>query len=767
MTKTARMTAALLLLAVGTATPAQERPEAAQQKRPQAAPKEREKAPLIERLQTPRYEEFDLGEGLYIMRGDVAVRIRGYEIRCDALLAWLADPSAAGEEESANPLGRYVKEVYAEGSFVFKDGTRTVLADRLFLDLENERGLALNGRAAYRVRRQGEESRLVVRAEELRLIGPDRLEALGARVFQSPFSVPTWYLSSERIDVDLWPLQSEREERPVFRYRASGNELRAGDLTLLPLPPLDGDTASGGLGRYIDDLRFGRTSRFGLRVEPVLGGDIRTEDGRRWGRWRALGAWLSRRGLGVGLELDYATDEYAGHFLSRYQNDTGEDRPFGKPETEDRGRVHWWHRHQLPAEVQLDLELNLLSDRGFFPIYYEREYRDLKPPENILFAKRRWFNGQISGLVQARFNDWTPTTESLPEIRYDLISEPLFDIAGQRLYLDTSLRIGRKRRRPDADARLFEAPGAAWRADLDTVLTLPISAGPLTISPFAGIRTTYYSRDLQGDDLVRAGGLSGVSIASRLWRDFDVVSEFFNINGLRHAIYPVLTVRNLAGTGFEPTTLARYDDVEDIDDGTEFELQLRNILQTTEEVDDGFRMATLFDLDLRQTYYPDRDDNFGRHFGNLDADILVRITPSVQLHTDFEVNYYGRDLEVFNISLGYVPDRDFQALIGFRKFQDVYAAAFGQLWWRVEQKYLVVAETAWDFEDGEGISHRLRLSRLGAEWVITVNFQADVQEGDYGFGLAISPRLLFDPRRGINDLGGDPRLRFPGGRLTR
>src|SRR5207248_1394294 len=75
------------------------------------------------------------------------------------------------------------------------------------------------------------------------------------------------------------------------------------------------------------------------------------------------------------------------------------------------------------------------------------------------------------------------------------------------------------------------------RADLWQELSLPLTAGPFKLVPYAVADGTYYSRDVQGDSVGRAyggGGLRASVPFSRLYPD--VCSDLFNVSGIYHKI---------------------------------------------------------------------------------------------------------------------------------------------------------------------------------------------------------------------------------------
>ncbi|NRA96600.1 MAG: hypothetical protein HRU14_10385, partial [Planctomycetes bacterium] len=504
------------------------------------------------------------------------------------------------------------------------------------------------------------------------------------------------------------------------------------------------------------------SSEFGRELGITLGTDITYgADDRRWGKWRTHLDWYSKRGPGVGVDLVYATPTYRGELVTRYQRDEGKDRLFGPPPTENRGRLSWWHRQFLPEGVQMDVEFQLFSDRGYFPTWFEDDEKDQKPPENLVYLKKAFFNSMVSGLYSTRFNDWFTRVEYQPEIRYDLVAEPLFDIGNHPLYLTVTARGGKGRLKYDEDLDI--SPQGTWRADIDALLEYAVPVGPLKVTPFAGVRYTYYEKDIFDDENEDRIGLTfGGTLNLQAWKVFEAHGGLFDLDGLRHVMIPEITFRNTVGVDLPPTNLIPLDNVETFDNLQAFEFRLRNLLQTLRHRPHGTEVDTFVDLELEAPYYPNPRDNRGEPWGNLDVDLLVRFNDHLQFLADVEVDWYGRGLEVGNIAVGYTPSRNLQAYTGFRHFHHEYDAVFAQTNWRADEKWMFTVESSYDFLRSRGIDHRLVISHIGAEWVFQLGFKADVGENDVSVFISFEPRVLFDPIQRSGLIRAEPRLHHLG-----
>lgn len=744
---------------------------------PQEGGGDRQQRPAVLRwLQDPEYvrlEQTPEGPVLSLV-GHVKVLVDGIYIRCDNLVAWL--PPREEEREPTEPdvvsrtlekARRFVRELYAEGTVVITEGDRTLRASAVYYDFTHKRGLLLDGEARFHVEsRGGERLPLVIRADELRLLAGNRMQAAGARVTTSPFGRPRYEFRAQRLELirdrPVSPAPgAPPDELTNVRFDAEGNAFYVGGFPVLWVPDLGGDTTSGVVFRYLERLRYSRSNRFGHEGLLQVGDDIPgATRGDPWGHWSLPLYWFSKRGAGVGLDVAYDERTYRGRARTRYQRDRGEDHLFGEPPTRNRGRISWWHRHRLPEDVQLDLELNVFSDRGYYPTFHENDFKQEKPTENLVYLKKTFFNSQVSGLYSARFNDWMTVREYQPDLRFDLVREPLADILGGTLALDTSARLSHVRLK--TDEALGTDPRSTLRADLDTLLEQPLDAGPFKLTPFAGVRYTWYQRDaVRRTDRNRWGFTFGGALSLQAFRIYEASGGLFDLDGLRHVVKPELTFRNTVGVDVPPSELVPFDETESLDNEQVIELRVRNLLQTLRTRSDGLTWVDSFiDLETALEFFPNPRDNAGDPWGNLRTDLLVRFSEELQMVSDFEYGVGGGGFPVANAALGYTPGRDLQAYTGFRHFEEVFDAVFLQLNWRPEQKWLTTIESAYDFSEDRGLEHRLTLSRISPGWVLQIGFRADPGEDDYGISLSLQPRLLFDPVLDPGSLASEPRLLF-------
>ena len=220
--------------------------------------------------------------------------------------------------------------------------------------------------------------------------------------------------------------------------------------------------------------------------------------------------YFSKRGPAVGIDLDYEREDYLGLFRSYSIYDKGEDNLGGfrnniEPDTENRGRVLWRHRHILPDDWELSFEISYISDPNFLEEYRESEFDEGKEQETLLYLKKQVDNTAMTLLIQPRTVDFVTQTDHLPEISYRVIGEAL----GNRATWYSENRAGVVRFRP-AERDVFDIPrdgvregsGSSARVDSRQEITWQADWGPIRLVPFVSARASAW------DDTRTTGGFT-------------------------------------------------------------------------------------------------------------------------------------------------------------------------------------------------------------------------------------------------------------------
>src|SRR5262249_18773162 len=249
-----------------------------------------------------------------------------------------------------------------------------ITCERFYWDLRNDRALIAHGEVSSWVAYKDQRVPLTARADEFREVAPGVFKTKTGSLTNCTYGRPHWH-------VQLDDLTLTDEPDGLVEYEASDLTVRAGELPVFWFPYASG-TAGEGDSFYFRNARFGHSSRFGYFLFTEWGHQIRLPGEKKpWGDWTLHIDPMEKRGVGVGFDVDYKTPDYRGLFYSYYIHDEGDhDRNSVPIEEEDRGRIRFEHRQFLSKDLTLDVEANYLSDPNFLNEFFEREFKEEKPP---------------------------------------------------------------------------------------------------------------------------------------------------------------------------------------------------------------------------------------------------------------------------------------------------------------------------------------------------------------------------------------------------
>lgn len=477
------------------------------------------------------------------------------ELQADNLVLWyiLDDPNQADADPSPSQY-EGVMAVYVAGDVRLTQGARTIRASELYYDLRRSRGVASD--AVMKMFDPSRNIPLFVRAAELRQTAINQFDANDVTVTTSEFHTPQLSVTAGSIRiVDLSQETSADDGTTDSHFDALMRDIRLKyyDTTIFAWPSLRPNFQSPDLP--IRSVRVGRDRTYGSSAET------------RWFLSRVLGLrepegtdgtlaldYYEKRGLGVGVEIDYERQTYFGHLLGYYIEDHGEDRlsrsqKSVEVEDETRGRFQLQHRHFLPYSWQLTAEIDYLSDENFLQQFYRGQYNTGKERETLLHLKRIEDNWGLAFLGKTRINDFYDKVEELPSGELHWTGQSLFDDTFT-FYSDTQASHYRYLYSSDTvdpgPEEFFEF--VTTRNELDMPLSLgkskvvPFAAGTFAYEDGGGFQTSIDEEAMASEDEVWIGE-AGVRMSSNpFWRVYPGVrSRFWDLNQIRHVIRPRAT----------------------------------------------------------------------------------------------------------------------------------------------------------------------------------------------------------------------------------
>lgn len=258
-----------------------------------------------------------------------------------------------------------------------------------------------------------------------------------------------------------------------------------------------------------------------------------------------------RRAFGWGTGLTHRLDDASlgRHLFRFYYNEESNRRrpPSDLPNGADanRYRLLWRHQWQPFPETQIVTNLQEYSDADFRrELLFREEFTKDDSEESFLSATTSTPDYTLSALVRERLNRFNTVDEALPQITLEATERPIGETA---LFSDTRLdfaNLQRKRAHSDNDTDVIRLD---WFQQLKYALTV---LAPLEVTPRAGLRQTYYSKDRQGGrerpqgktHLLSGQFSAGVEASQKLFKSFPVVTNLLalNLNSIRSIFTPTI-----------------------------------------------------------------------------------------------------------------------------------------------------------------------------------------------------------------------------------
>lgn len=533
-----------------------------------------------------------------------------------------------------------VRGIYLEGDVRADDGQYSLRAPRVYYDLRANRAILLDSVFSAFDQRRG--SVLYLRAASLRQESQNQFGALGAVLSNTAFFTP--HLSIGASSITLTRKERDRGPRETI-VDARNITLKAGPLPFFYWPIFVGDPADIPLR----DVSFENSSNTGSGIRTTW--DIKSLVGLDQPDWLNADLLLDYffdRGPGVGGDLDWQRPDSRGSlFAYALPNDSGTDLySTGAKRDRDnefRGVVTVEHQQGLTQHWTMFAQGWHASDPGFIDAFFSDMAVRQREFENSVYLRRREDNTALTVLAKGAIDDFTPnqyilqsqgyTVQKLPEATYSRVADDLFPETAPGLVTYTSeYRVSRMALEFDEvpaaqrglttnrlalDMLGLESPNESladrlsregltendvYRFDTRHELTMPLTAGPVNITPFAVGRFTAYDTSFSGfdpesDNKTRVWVAVGTRLHTSIERiDNTVDSDFWDLHRLRHVVEPHVTVWH-AGTTVDQASLPIYDtQVEGISEGTVLAFGLDQRIQTQRGGPGRWRTVDLFSL---------------------------------------------------------------------------------------------------------------------------------------------------------------------------
>ncbi|MHC4488211.1 MAG: LPS assembly protein LptD [Planctomycetota bacterium] len=644
--------------------------------------------------------------------------------------------------------------IYMSGDIVMTEGRRTIRAYEMYYDFERKKAIAI--KAVMRNFNITEGMPIYVRAAKLRRLSEKIFTADNITLTTSEFYLPQISLNASSViitDTTTIDEQEDRVSKSSYEALMHDVSMKMYDKTIFYLPVVHSnleqpDTAAR-------SAHAGYDSTWGAVLET------------RWYLARLLGLqepegmdstfaldYYSKRGVGSGVDINYARENHFGRILGYGIHDRGEDR-LGraagrrdlKSPRELRGRFFWQHRHFLPYNWQFTSEVSYTSDQNFIESFYRSEFNVGKEQETLVHLKRIEDNWGLSFLGKVRINDFVNKLEELPTAEFHWTGQSLLD---DKLTFYSDSQVSRFRQRMASGSSTVSQKFftfASERAELD----MPMTIGKAKVVPFVAGTVAYedglgFYRELGGatagrEDNVYLGEAGFRASSQPYWKVFpDVKSRLWDLNQLRHVIRPYLTAvgftesdsvieqRDMLNVGISQRlqtkrgtgNKARTVDWMRLD----MDVTLVNDSATTSPAPDRFIWNKPF-IPLMNRFggaVPLRDrrssDMYGPRRNYFGADYIWRLSDTSAVLSDMNFDMQSAVMQQFNVGFShlrwpnlsyYIGSRYLRRLvIGNEKGSNAFTFA---LTYMLDPRYTVVFSQQYDFDYGANIRREIALIR--------------------------------------------------------
>ncbi|RMF74234.1 MAG: LPS-assembly protein LptD, partial [Planctomycetota bacterium] len=451
-----------------------------------------------------------------------------------------------------------------------------------------------------------------------------------------------------------------------------------------------------------------------------------------------------------------------GLLRNYYIRDDGEDDlgPLRKdtPDTKDRGRFLWRHRHYLPQNWEASIEIAYITDPGFMEEFRRSEWFEEKDFDTSIYLKRAQEIDAVTFLANWRLLDFVTQTEHLPELTYRRIGDTF--LAPLVMYHES--RIGGVRYRPDdrhfIDRRQFRNDGltdTTLRADAREEIELPLKLPGVSIVPFATFRGTYWDgQPLDDGGLWRGFGLYGVRGGAYLARVYDdIESELFDIHRIRHIIQPHF-VAWWSHASARSELITPFDEgVETIDDFYGGALGVRQTWQTRRGPADAQRTVDLLTLDVEAGFFGDRqtgentagyasfirpEDSRTRNY--LAGDLAYRLSDRTTLLYDFNIDLNDWSYDRHNVALAVQRLPRLSYVFGWRHAGDLDLDLLGGGYnYRLNEKHTTAMRVWYDVDRSSLGEMTFSYIRRLPRWYFSFTLEVDEVFDDLSFSVSMWP----------------------------
>jgi len=642
-------------------------------------------------------------------RGNVSIDYKGVRLTCDKIEVYTD-----------------TKDVEAEGNVILKGPTVEIYGHKVRYNFETKKGEILEAKA-----RSGD---WYAKGEKTELMEDGSMNIYNGYITSCDRDTPHYKITTRKVIV-----------HPDGKVIAKDVLFKVGNMPVAYLPRYNYSIKTDWPTLNITPGKKKKWGVFALstyryEVDESNKFTLRLDERQYWG-------------LGEGFDYRYSFKNYgAGIFKTYYTYQRDRDRHELLRGEEERYRVQLRHRIDMTERTSAILEFHKLSDSEFTKDYFYREEYNKDPsPESYFYFLDKESEYALSFLARKRVNRFQSVVERLPEIHFDLKDQR---ILGSPLYFKTDTtftNLTSKTSNSSTDSDVV-------RFDIYNKLSSPLRLLDfLSISPFVGMRDTFYSKDINGDENeFRSAFYTGIDLSTKFTRVYDASGSFLGVefNRLKHIITPSIQYQYIHEPSTTPGNLQQFDDIDNINRKSIFTFGLENSLKT-KRLEKG--AWNTFDLGyfLVTADYLYKPEN-GSRFSNVKGDLEITPYNWLRIESDTQYDPDTRDFQTWNADLFIDKGDDWRFGLGSRYWQNEEHELTSQLSYRLNAAWAIRLFGRYDLKEVQSDGHKIINRFSGKEitlikdlhcWIGELSLDIDRDGGTtvwFVLKLKASPKVPFD-----------------------
>lgn len=656
--------------------------------------------------------EFFPNEQKVVGKGNVTVDYESIKLTCDKIIVYTE-----------------TKDVEAEGHVVLETAGSELKGEKIVYNFGSKVGSILKARA-----KTGEWYSF---GERIELLANSTYKILNGYMTSCGLLKPHYKITAKTVTID--PVNN--------KVAAEGVSINVGNTPIAYLPNYHFSVKTGGWPTV--NIIPGSKSKWGffaLNSYRYEMGDknsltLKVDERSRWG-------------LAEGFDYKYYLDGFGGGLLrAYYTNQRNVDRNEPNKGEEERYRLQARHRWDINDHAMAIMEYHRLSDRNLTKDYfYREEYERESSPESYIYALNRESEYSMSVLARKRVNHFQAITERLPEARFDLKDQKLFE---SPVYFKTDTTYTNLNKKTSDNAN----DSNVMRFDMYNKLTAPLRLiNFLSVAPFVSMRDTVYSRELdEKDDELRTAFYTGVDVSTKFYKTYDISGKFLGVdfNKLHHIITPTIEYRYIHQPSIDPVKLAQFDDIDAIDHKDDFTLGLENRLKTKRMIGNSLKTIDIGYLLISGDYLY-KPEARGSQFSIIKGDLELTPFRWLRFESDTRYDPDTKDFQTWNTDLYINKTEDWQFGFGSRYEQDKISEFTSELFYKLNNEWAFRVISRYDLKEVEASGHK-QINRFKSKefgvikdlhcWLAETSISSD-RDGGVTFWIVMklkaSPKVPFD-----------------------